>query len=532
MTSPNPPAPPPLGAPAGAAETAAAALRTSETRYRRLFETAQDGIFIINASTGQIDDVNPYLEHLLGYTHGEMLGKKLWEVGAFADVERCKEMFAELQAQGYVRYDDLPLKTCGGSFINVEFVSNSYDCDGVQVMQCNIRDITDQRRAEAANAAKSAFLANMSHEIRTPLGAITGMAYLIRRSQVTPQQADWLTKLELAAQHLLELINAVLDLSKIESGRLALDEVAVSVPRITSNVVSMLVQAASAANVTLNVETTPLPQSLVGDAPRLQQALLNYVGNAIKFTPAGSVTVRAVCVEDTAGSALLRFEVQDTGIGIAPEVLPRLFTAFEQADNSTSRRYGGTGLGLVIVRQLARLMGGDAGASSRPGQGSTFWFTARLRKDNRVAAPMHFASNSAHERLAQEFSSARLLVVDDDEVNCEVTLALMRSALPQTEAVRDGLEAVRRAELQPYDLILMDVQMPGINGLETCRRIRGLPGGAGTAIVALTANAFADDRRVCLEAGMDDFLTKPVVAELLFETVLRWLLRARATARG
>jgi PAS domain S-box-containing protein len=519
-------------APAGTAETATAALRTSETRYRRLFEAAQDGILIINASSGQIDDVNPYLVRLLGYSHGEMLGKKLWEVGAFADVERCKAMFVELQAQGYVRYDDQPLKTHDGDFINVEFVSNAYDCDGVQVMQCNIRDITQQRRAETANAAKSAFLANMSHEIRTPLGAITGMAYLIRRSQVTPQQADWLTKLELAAQHLLALINAVLDLSKIESGRLALDEVAVSVPRITSNVVSMLVQAASAARLTLNVETTPLPQGLVGDAPRLQQALLNYVGNAIKFTPAGSVTVRAVCVGDTAGSALLRFEVEDTGIGIAPEVLPRLFTAFEQADNSTSRRYGGTGLGLVIVRQLARLMGGDAGASSRPGQGSTFWFTARLRKDSRVAAPLRFESNSAHERLAKEFSGARLLVVDDDEVNCEVTLALMRTALPLSEAVRDGLEAVRRAEVQPYDLILMDEQMPGIDGLETCRRIRGLPGGAATAIVALTANAFADDRRRCLEAGMDDFLTKPVVAELLFETVLRWLLRARAAQRG
>ena len=177
-------------------------------------------------------------------------------------------------------------------------------------------------------------------------------------------------------------------------------------------------------------------------------------------------------------------------------------------------------------------MGGDAGASSRPGQGSTFWFTARLRKDNRVAAPLHFAANSAHERLAQEFTGARLLVVDDDEVNREVTLELMRTALPQSEAVGDGLEAVRRAGLQPYDLILMDVQMPGIDGRETCRRIRGLPGGAATAIVALTANAFADDRRHCLEAGMDDFLTKPVVAELPFETVLRWLLRARAAARG
>ena len=529
MTSLAVPALPSADALSGAVDAAAAALRTSETRYRRLFEAAQDGILIVHANSGQIDDVNPYLLNLLGYTHGEMLGKKLWEVGAFSDVERCKAMFSELQSQGYVRYDDLPLKTRGGRFISVEFVSNSYDCDGVQVMQCNIRDITGLRRAEAANAAKSAFLANMSHEIRTPLGAITGMAYLIRRSHVTPQQSDWLAKLEVAAQHLLELINAVLDLSKIESGRLALDEVEVSVPRITANVVSMLAQAAAARRLALNVETTPLPPGLVGDAPRLQQALLNYVGNAIKFTPVGTITMRTLCVEDEASSALLRFEVQDTGIGIEPDVLPRLFTAFEQADNSTSRMYGGTGLGLVIVRQLARLMGGDAGVSSLPGDGSTFWFTARLRKGDRAADPLYFASNSAHQRLMQEFATSRILIVDDDAVNREVTLALMITALPFSEAVPDGLEAVRRAELRPYDLILMDVQMPVIDGMETCRRIRGLPAGAATAIVALTANAFAEDRRRCLEAGMDDFLTKPVVADLLFETVLRWLLRG---ARG
>jgi hypothetical protein len=224
--------------------------------------------------------------------------------------------------------------------------------------------------------------------------------------------------------------------------------------------------------------------------------------------------------------------VQDTGIGIAPDVLPRLFTAFEQANNSTSRQYGGTGLGLVIVRQLARLMGGDAGAISQLGEGSTFWFTVRLRKEDHAAAPLQFASNSAYERLVQEFADSRLMVVDDDDVNREVTLALLHTALPRSEAAGDGLDAVRRADVQPFDLILMDMQMPGMDGLETTRRLRKLPGGAGTAVIALTANAFADDHRRCLEAGMDDFLTKPVVPDLLFETVLRWLLRARAMARG
>jgi PAS domain S-box-containing protein len=315
----------------------ATALQTSETRYRRLFEAAQDGILIINAVSAQIEDANPYFIHLLGYTLDQVLGKKLWEVGAWSDVDRCKAMFVALQSDGYVRYDDLPLTTRGGALVSVEFVSNAYDCAGVTVIQCNIRDTTGQRRAEAASAAKSAFLANMSHEIRTPLGAITGMAYLIRRSQVTPQQADWLSRLELAAQHLLELINAVLDLSLIESGKLALNETIVSVPRIAANVVSMLSDAASARQLTINIGTRPLPRHLMGDAARLQQALLNYAANAIKFTDTGTVTLRAECIEDLPASALLRFEVEDTGIGIAPDVLPRLFTAFEQADNSITR---------------------------------------------------------------------------------------------------------------------------------------------------------------------------------------------------
>jgi CheY-like chemotaxis protein len=184
------------------------------------------------------------------------------------------------------------------------------------------------------------------------------------------------------------------------------------------------------------------------------------------------------------------------------------------------------------VRELARLMGGEAGATSQPGVGSTFWFTARLRKEDPTSAPLRFASNPAHMRLAQEFAGARVLVVDDDDVNRQVTLALMATALPHTEAVADGQEALRRAAEMPYDLILMDVQMPELDGLETTRRLRNLPGGAATTIVALTANAFAEDRRRCLEAGMDDYLTKPVPPDLLFETVMRWLMRSRAAARS
>ena len=289
------------------------ALRVSEIRYRRLFEAARDGILLLNVDTAQIEDVNPYLVELLGYSHAEFLGKKLWEVGLFADVEESKDMFARLQATGYVKYDDLPLKTKAGTHVDVEFVSNAYDCEGVQVIQCNIRNITARKRdaeelerhrhhleelvetrtrelakaktaAEAANGAKTSFLANMSHEIRTPLNAISGMAHLIMRSGVTPKQHQWLLNIQNAGQLLLEILNAVLDLSKIDAGKFVLEEANVSVSSIATNVASMLFDRAEAKRIDLLVETEPLPHGLLGDTTRLQQALLNYASNAIKFT--------------------------------------------------------------------------------------------------------------------------------------------------------------------------------------------------------------------------------------------------------
>ena len=519
-------------------DAASTALRDSEIRYRRLFEAAQDGILLINAKSGQIEDANPYLTKMLGYSHDELLGKKLWDVGAFVDIAKCTEMFERLQVEGYIRYNDLPLRTKAGAFISVEFVSNAYDCAGVRVIQCNIRDITEQRlaedqvrklavaklAAEAANIAKSAFLANMSHEIRTPLAAIMGLTYLIRRTRVTAQQTAWLTELDVAGAHLLELINAILDLSKIEAGKLALEVTQVNAAGIAGSVVSILSEPALAKHLNLSVETHPLPQGLVGDASRLQQALLNYAGNAIKFTETGSIILRILCVEETPEAALLRFEVQDTGTGIPAEALERLFVPFEQADSSITRKHGGTGLGLAIVRQLARLMGGEAGAQSTLGSGSTFWFTARLRKETRPEVARIFKATSPEAALLRDHASARVLLVDDDPVNREIAVAILHTVFDRVDVAREGNEAVRMAGLRPYDLILMDMQMPGIGGLEATRRIRMQPGGTDSVIVALTANAFAEDKAACFAAGMDEFLSKPVKVEALFETLLRGLL--------
>jgi two-component system sensor histidine kinase/response regulator len=234
--------------------------------------------------------------------------------------------------------------------------------------------------AEAANVAKSAFLANMSHEIRTPMNGILGMASLMRRAGVTPQQKEQLDKIDTAADHLLGIINDILDLSKIEAGKFVLEETPVMIGSLVGNVRSILAERAREKGLALRLESEVLPQGLVGDPTRLQQALLNYATNAIKFTEQGTVTIRTLVLADAADSAQLRFEVADTGIGIPADTLSRLFSAFEQADNSTTRKYGGTGLGLAITRHLAHLMGGEVGAESTPGAGSLFWFTARLQK--------------------------------------------------------------------------------------------------------------------------------------------------------
>ena len=377
--------------------------------------------------------------------------------------------------------------------------------------------------AEAANIAKSAFLANMSHEIRTPMNGIIGMASILRREGMPPAQARRLDIIDTSARHLLAVINDVLDISKIEAGKFSLEEAPVDVNSLMANVSSILSGRAKAKGIDLLIETEQLPHRLVGDPTRLQQALLNYATNAVKFTKQGSITLRALKQEETADAVTVRFEVEDTGIGIAPEAMTRLFSAFEQADNSMTRKYGGTGLGLAITRRLAVLMGGEAGAESRLGAGSTFWFTLMLKKGDVTAEVETAADVNAEADIRQRYCGQRILVVDDEPINREVAQMQLEASGLVVDTAEDGAEAVAMARKTAYAAIFMDMQMPKLSGVDATREIRQLPGYRDTSIIAVTANAFAEDKAKCLAAGMNEFLIKPFSPDQLFTILLRAL---------
>jgi len=389
-----------------------------------------------------------------------------------------------------------------------------------------------QQLAESANVAKSVFLASMSHEIRTPLNAIVGLTHLLLRDDPTRHQRDRLGKVDHAAQHLLSIINDVLDVAKIEAGKMVLDDRDFHLSAVLDHVRSIIAASAEAKGVTVDVDRDHVPFWLRGDAARLRQALLNLAGNAVKFTERGTIHVRSDLVEETDRGLTVRFEVEDTGIGVDADVLPTLFDDFEQGDTPVGGNggggHGGTGLGLAITRRLAELMGGEVGMESTPGVGTRVWFTCKLQR-GRGIMPSGVEENATSEPRpveANPFAGKTVLLAEDNAINREVAVELLHGFGLDVETAGTGREAVERARRRAYDLILMDVHMPEMNGLDATRSIRSRSANSHVPILAMTANAFEDDRKACYAAGMNDFVAKPVNPPRLRSTLTEWLSRA------
>ena len=529
------------------------------SRRRALFEKDQDGIVVLDTDCS-VFEANPRFAEMLGYTP-EALGQlHIWDWDHKFTPAKWLQMARTVRPEGEIF--ETTHQRRDGTHYPAEIRASRVEWGGQTYIMCSVRDITERKQlseelerhrhhltelvdqrtlelaaardeAESANRAKSTFLATMSHEIRTPMNAIIGLAHLLEREVTTPRQRERIGKITTAARRLLHIINDILDLSKIEADKTVLEIIDFAVGATCEHAVSLVRESAQQQGLGLAVEIDPrLPPMLRGDPGRIEQILVNFLSNAVKFSERGTITLRATRMDDgeTPDTPVrLRLEVEDQGIGLNAEQQAKLFKPFEQADSSTTRKYGGTGLGLAISRGLVELMGGQIGADSAPGRGSRFWVVLPLAQGDagmpaRSAAqdPLPDANAFASWLLANR-SGCHVLLAEDNTLNQEIASELLQNVGLRVTIAQNGQEAVTMAGQAHFDLILMDLSMPVMGGLEAAATIRTLPGQAATPILALTANAFKEDRQRCLEAGMNDHLAKPVTPTTLYQALARWL---------
>ena len=523
------------------------ARKRAEERNRELLKATELGVTIVDEEGfvlsmddnarqmfGLFDDAEcRSFASLLVADGAQSLESLFWLIGR-GSVQRLR--FNGVHRDGHVFPLQLSSQEIEPADGGRRFALLTRDISGEQTLADQLARARDT--AARLGRMKSEFLANVSHELRTPLNAIVGMSFLLLEDPLTPEQHELVRHIDAAGQRLTGLIDDILDFSKLDSGQLELQVVAFSVPDLLGRVAAMVEQRAAVKGLTVRVEADGLPALLCGDPERLTQALLQYASNAVKFTEQGSITLRGSVVETANGCCMLRCEVIDTGIGIAPADQAHIFESFRQADGSSSRRYGGTGLGLAITRELVELMGGEVGVSSEPGRGSTFWLTVCLARADQPLVMDCPAGELTAVQFAERFAGRRVLLAEDEPVNRELALSLLRGAGLQVDVAEDGLAAVRAVRENDYDLVLMDILMPHMDGLQAASAIRRIPERAALPIVALTASTVEGDRRRCFDAGMNDFIAKSTMARLLYPVLARWLSHERqvlaqtATTRG
>ena len=518
-------------------------------RRRALFEHARDGVMICDAA-GRVLESNPSAAAMLGWEADELVGHRLHEWDASHSAAEVQHMLGQVDDSGLF-YMTRHRRRDGGvywaemSLSRAEWAGQTFvlalqrDISGRKAAEAEVesqRQELEQRSTElaAANEAKSAFLANMSHEIRTPMGAVIGLSNLLLDTELSPEQRDFLEKIHLASTSLLGVLNDILDHTKIDARSLRIESIPLRITDILRKSEALFAFQAQEKGLVLSFDCDPaVPPMLLGDPLRMLQVVNNLIGNALKFTEQGSIRVQVECLERGADTVRLKVTVRDTGVGIRQDDIERLFDAFQQADASTTRQYGGTGLGLSITKGLVELMGGEVGASSEIGQGSSFWFTVRFGLPAPAASTPPKAAEapkadgqhklSPLDIIVAPIRGARVLVVDDNMTNLLVASAYLRKMGLQAETANSGQSAIEKSQQGHFDAILMDLQMPELDGFETSRAIRATELGRTTPIIALTAAASLADRDATAAAGMNDHVAKPIDTIELATTLVKWI---------